>query len=464
MPVELIAAPVALAGAAVLVAGWLRWRSPGNTAVPGGDATAPDGTATPPGAVVAEARPAFPPAGILVSDEVLRSVGSSSSAIWDALEAAAVPVAVEYHPVTEAEVAKLRTVPVNATAQQALTGMVKALDPKSETLFRVVLPKGAELVKAVGTSGFRGFSRTDGQTAHAVLKPVAAGGAIMAGWPLLAVAGTVMAMDMFAQREQRAHQRRVEGLLERQEERHYEDRITAQRSADGQLSRVISTLLDGGDPHIELALKSADDEFYRSQQFLEKHRGVVDELTDEDGRIDHRRLEEALGGRTKDTDHFARELHLARAAIAIRRKAMVAHAAAVALADPGNPYAALRRLLEAQVHQVEDADAMATELTERLGTVELKGRWHDFGNSVTDWQEKFRAKISPPETGGDTEIRYLMTSSGQILQVLPPEEETEEAEAESEAAAETETEAEAEGAEEGAPARVVEGGEGPGRA
>lgn len=37
-------------------------------------------------------------------------------------------------------------------------------------------------------------------------------------------------------------------------------------------------MLDGHNPNVELALKSADDEFYRSQQFLEKHRGVVDEL------------------------------------------------------------------------------------------------------------------------------------------------------------------------------------------
>ncbi|WP_411111532.1 hypothetical protein [Streptomyces sp. c-19] len=370
----------------------------------------------------ADVRPEFPPEGLLVPEDVLRSAGSTSAAIWDALEAAATPVAVAYHRVSDAELATLRTIPVNAAAQQALSGILEALNPKSPTLFRVVLPEGAELVKAVGTSGFRGFSRTGGTTAHAVLKPVAAGGAIMAGWPVLAVAGTVLAMDMVAQREQRAHQRRVEAVLERQEERHYVERITAQRSADAQLTRVISLMLDGHRPSLALALKSADDEFYRSQQFLEKHRGVVDELADDDGKVDYRRLEEALGGATKEEDHFFRDLHLAQAAIALRRKALIAEAAAVALVDPTNPYAALRRFLEARAHQLEDADAVVTDLTERLTLVELKGRWYDSGKSVKARQERLRARISPPGTDRDTEISYIVMPSGQMLQVLPPDE------------------------------------------
>ncbi|MER5432578.1 hypothetical protein [Streptomyces sp. NPDC002588] len=301
MSIYIVLVPVV--AIAVLVTTWLLWRSSRSSATASGGHTAPSATA------VVEGRPELPPAGLLVPEDVLRSVGSTSAEIWDALEAAAVPVAVEYHPVSESEVAKLRTVPVNAAAQQAMVGIVEALNPKSPTLFRVVLPKGAELVKAAGTSGFRGFSRSGGKTAHAVLKPVAAGGAVAAGWPVLAVAGTVLAVDMVAQREQRAHQRRVEALLGRQEERHYIERIKDQRSADAQLSRVISLMLDGHNPNVELALKSADDEFYRSQQFLEKHRGVIDELVDEDGKVDYRRLEDALGGKAKETDHFIRELH-----------------------------------------------------------------------------------------------------------------------------------------------------------
>ncbi|MER5432577.1 hypothetical protein [Streptomyces sp. NPDC002588] len=59
------------------------------------------------------------------------------------------------------------------------------------------------------------------------------------------------------------------------------------------------------------------------------------------------------------------------------------------------------------------------ELTERLTQVDLKGRWHDSDKSVAARQERLRARVSPPGTDGDTEIRYVVTSSGQILQVLP---------------------------------------------
>src|SRR4051812_1828621 len=289
---------IAVVAVAVLFTAWLLWRV----------SRRPDVTQTHEALgtdTQIELRPEFPPEGLLVPEGILRSAGSTSAAIWDTLEAAAVPVAVEYFPVDAAEIARFRAVPVNAAAQQTMVNIVKAVDPKSPTLYRVVLPKGAELVKAVGTSGFRGFSRTGGKTAHAVLKPVAAGGAVAAGWPVLAVAGTVMAVDMAAQRQQVAHQRRVETLLGRQEERHYIERIKDQRSADAQLSRAISLLLDGHSPHMELALKSADDEFHRSKQFLDSHRGVIDVLLD-DGKVDYRRLEEALGGKTKEVDCFIR--------------------------------------------------------------------------------------------------------------------------------------------------------------
>lgn len=400
--------------AAIIVAG-VFWRSARRSTA--SERPFPDAPST-----ALEARREFPPAGLLVPDDVLGSSGSTSAAIWDALEVAATPVAVEYRPVSESELAKYRTVPVNAAAQQAMVNVVKALDPKSPTLYKVVLPKGAELAKAVGTSGYRGFSRTGGKTAHAVLKPVAAGGAIAAGWPVLAVAGTVMAVDMVAQREQRAHQRQIEAVLSRQEERYYLDRITNQQTTDDLLSRAISLLLDGRDPQMELALKSANDEFHRAQLFLDKFRGVVDELVEDDDRIDYRRLEEALGGKTKEVDSFIRELHLSQAAIALRRKALVADAAAVALADPGNPYTALRKYLDAEVDQLEEAGAAATVLTEQLASVELKGRWHNRQKSIAERQTQLRAQIAPPSFDGDAEVQYLATESGEILQLLPAEE------------------------------------------
>lgn len=366
-----------------------------------------------------ETRPDFPSSGLLVPEGVLRTAGSTSVAIWDALEALAVPVAVEYHPVTEAEIAKFRTVPVNAAAQQAMIDIVKALDPRSPTLYRVVLPKGAELVKAAGTSGFRGFSRSGGKTVHAVLKPVAAGGAVAAGWPALAVAGTVLAVDMASQRQQLAHQHRVDSILNRQEERHYIERITHQRSADAQLTRAISLMLDGHNTNPEFALKSADDEFHRSKQFLDRFDGTIDELVEDDGKIDVRRLEDALGGKAKDVDDFVRELHLARAAVAIKRKALVTDAAHVGLADPGNPYTALQKFLDAQVHQLEQTDSALGALTEQLSNVELKGRWHSREKSVAERQATLRARISPATVDDDAEVLFLATGPGEILQLLP---------------------------------------------
>lgn len=371
-------------------------------------------------------RPTLPPEGLLVPREVLRSTGSSSDDVWAALEAAAAPIALAYYPVSESELTKYRSIPVNAVAQQAMVKVLEAVDPKAPTLFRVVLPKGAELVKAVGAEGFRGFSRTGGTTTHAVLKPVAAGGAIAAGWPVLAVAGTVMAVDMAAQREQRAHQRRVEAALARQDERYYRERIKDLRSADAQLSRGITLLLDGCDPSLELAVKSADDEFHLSHQFLEQHSGVIGQLVEDDGKVNIHRLDEVLGGKTKEMDHFVRELHLARAAIALRRKALIADAAARALADPDNPYTALRKFLDAQVRQLEEAEAAVVELTDGLMLVELKGRWHNRKKKVAERQTRLRSQISSPAVGGgdeeDVEVLYLATGSGELLQLLPHDE------------------------------------------
>lgn len=410
----MLPALIAAIAIALLVTAWLLWRFSRGPNVP--RAQVPSSTEA-----QIDVPPEFPPAGLLVPEGVLRSAGSTSAAIWDALETAAVPVAVEYHPVTASEIAEFRTFPVNASAQQAMVNIVKALNPKSPTLYRVVLPKGMELVKAVGQTGSRGFSRTGAKTAHALLIPVTAGGVVAAGWPVIAVAGTVMAVDMVSQRQQLAHQRRVEAILGRQEERHYIERIKDQRSADKQLSRAISQMLDDRNPHMELALKSADDEFHRSTQFLDRFQGVIDRLRDEDGRVDYRRLEETLGGKTKDVDYFVRELHLSRSAIALKRKALVADAASHALADPSNPYTALRKFLDAEAHQLEQADTAVAELTEQLSAIELKGRWHNRDKYLAERQAKLRAQIAPPSVDDTAEVLFLATGSGEILQLLPPD-------------------------------------------
>ena len=120
------------------------------------------------------------PTRIPVRNAITIRVGSESIRVGS--DSDPVPIRVESDsdqaPASESELAKYRAVPVNASVQQAMIGIVEALNPKQPTMFRAVLPKGAELVRAIGTDGFRGFSRTDGKTAHAVLKPVAAGGAV----------------------------------------------------------------------------------------------------------------------------------------------------------------------------------------------------------------------------------------------------------------------------------------------
>ncbi|MEZ5309829.1 MAG: hypothetical protein R2735_04410 [Microthrixaceae bacterium] len=417
MPAALIA--VFVIAVAVLLVVWLITRSSRSSS--GG------GSGVELGAPIAiEARAALPPQGILVAESVLQSSGSSPDFLWSALEAAAAPLALEYYPVSESELTRYRSIPINAAAQQAMVKVVEAVNPNAPTLFRAVLPKGAELVKAVGVEGFRGFSRTGGKTAHAVLKPVAVSGVIAAGWPVLAVAGTVMAVDMAAQCEQRAHQRRVEASLARQDERYYRDRIAVQRSVDAHLSRAISLLLDDRDPILEVALKSAEEEFHRSDLFLEQHSGVMGRLVEDDGKVSYRRLVQELGGTTKDVDDFVRELHLSRAAIAIRRKALIADAAALALADPDNPYMAMRKFLEGQVHQLEQADAAVIELMRELMAIELKGGWNNRKKMVAERQERFRSQISRRSASdgdeGDVEVLFLASESGELFQLLPADE------------------------------------------
>jgi hypothetical protein len=172
---------------------------------------------------------------------------------------------------------------------------------------------------------------------------------------------------------------------------------------------------------MELALKSADDEFHRSRVFLESNRGVVDGLVETDGKVDYRRLEQALGGKTKDVDHFVRNLHLARAAIAIKRKALIADAASVALVDPHNPYTALQKHLDSEASLLEQAEAAAADLTRQLSEIELKGRWRDRDKSLADRQARLRAQIAPATVDDSSELLYLSTSDGEIVQLLPPE-------------------------------------------
>lgn len=358
------------------------------------------------------------PTRMLVSEDVMDAAATSGSTIWAALEAATVPIAIEYLPAKESQITRYRTVPVNAAAQMALVNLVNVLNPVGPTLCRVVLPKGAELAQAIG-GGFRGFATgpTGTISAQAVLMPVGVGGALAAGWPLLAVAGTVMALDMLAQREQRAHQRKVEAILDRMEERAYIERIKDQRSADDQLTRAISLILDGANPPLELALKSAYDEFHRAQVFLEKYGGVVDRLIGDDGKVDFRQLTGALGG---DLPYFFRELHLTGAGLAIRQKALLADAAAQTLTDPSNPYTAFRKFLTSQSRQLGDAGRISGRLSDSLANIRIRGGWPDSPRKVRDQEWGVRNMASVPRVDTDNTVQFLLKPAGEIVQVLPP--------------------------------------------
>lgn len=82
----------------------------------------------------------------------------------------------------------------------------------------------------------------------------------------------------------------------------------------------------------------------------------------------------------------------------------------------------MQKFLNAEVLQLEQADAAVTELTERLASIELKGRLHNRAKSVAERQTLFRAQIAPPAVDGEVELQYVLTESGEILQLLPPEE------------------------------------------
>lgn len=364
----------------------------------------------------------LPASGILVPESVLSATGASVS-IEEALEVASIPMAFEYRPITDIELTKYKSVPVNTAIQQALTNVVRAVDPKSATLFKVVVPKGAELVRAVGTSGFRGFARGPASiSAQAVLYPVGVGGAAVAGWPILAVGASVMALDMLAQREQRVHQRRVETILGRQEKRYVDNRIATQRTTDKRLSSAISSMLDGKLPDLDVVQQSAGEEFHNADIFLEQTWSAIQSLLEPvraSRAVDYRKLEEALGGKTKDLDHFARELHFARAAVALGRKALLADAAKAALADPDNPYLAFRKALERQAADVKQAESREAQVTEALTTLAFTGRWHETKKSIAGQQTAFRERVTPPRIDPPDTVQYLALPSGEIHQLVP---------------------------------------------
>jgi len=408
MPVELLTVLIAVALGVIATTAWF-WRRV---------------RLAPPAAAVAPPRE-----GILVSDELLQTVGSDSTKVREALTVAATPIALEFFPADTVELTKYRTVPLNESLQRSVVELIKAVSPKNPTVFRAILPKGKELVRAVGTVGYRGFSRTGGETAMAVLKPVGVVGTAAISWPLFAVGATVMAVDAIAQREQRAHRAKLESILDRQQRQHFEARISTQKTADRQLSRAIRLMLDGGDASLEIAYDNASREFETAKQFLNAHRELINHLMDGDGRVDYRRLDAALKAASGTVPMFFGELRLVQSALALWRKALIADAALAALADPTNPYSALRQHFEGEVRDLEQAEALAAQLIDGL-RLELKGRLRDSlvgrlqpsDKSVESRQAWIREQVAPADIEDEPEVLLIRDGAGEVLRLVPTDE------------------------------------------
>ena len=256
-------------------------------------------------------------------------------------------------------------------------------------------------------------------SANALLKPVTIGGVAVAGWPILAVAASVMVLDSVAQREQRAHHRVVESLLKISDNNQYSRRIATQLTTDKRLSSAISRVLDGREPVLDVALQEAGAEFHLAVMFLEKHSDALTEIlaTHAGKPIPFPVVAEALGGPTKDVDRFARELGLARASLAIQRKAILAEAATAAIADPENPYRALRQHLERESADVHRAEELAATLDDALASIELKVRWHDKTSVMAQRQSTLRAMAAIPEFDSPDTLQFVALPTGEIYQL-----------------------------------------------
>lgn len=114
-----------------------------------------------------------------------------------------------------------------------------------------------------------------------------------------------------------------------------------------------------------------------------------------------------------------------RAALAIRRKALIADAAAGALADPENSYVALRQHFDQEARELETAEELsADELITRLRNIELKGRLLDTcarvakDQSVAARQERLRAQIGPAASEDEAGLLFVVDASGELRQLV----------------------------------------------
>ena len=363
----------------------------------------------------------FPDQGILVAGG--REAGAELSGdLIELLSRATVPVAFEYRPVQPAEVATLRYSPVkvNASAQRGIAELVRAVGPKGPTLYTAIVPNGAELVRSAAGDGVRGFYRgARNISGHATFKVVGTGAAAATAWPVLAVAATVMALDAIESRQQKQHQDRVEQLLGRQEDARFREASAAQRTADVQLSHAIALLLDGraADGDVRDGWRTAFRQLDQSASYLRARLGAVKDLV-KDGKIDHDSLaKQGLVDADRESGSFYREVELARGAIGLAKKALLASAASSALSDPDNAFAELRKSLDRQRAHIDTTEELLTSLCELVTTVELTQGFFSSSKPAGRLRQLLIRELAEPSPVHAEPLEFVVTESGEVLQI-----------------------------------------------
>lgn len=366
----------------------------------------------------------LPLRGLLIPEGLADAVAPDALAL---LEQSATPVTIEYFPLSDLKSQDFELMPVNPMLQKALLDIINLVGRKGETLYRVSLPAGAELVKAVGKIGFRGFSRSGGKLAHGVFTPVVVGGAAAAAWPIVAVTGSLMVLDGVAQHQQRVHQRIVQSILTRQESRFFDDQLAQQQTLNKRISREIAQIQDGSVVSLEESRTQANLLFTKSQKFLEDTRQNLDKLVSGNSSVDYRKLQTLLGGESKDVDYFFRHLHLAQSAIALEKRAVIAYAASMALQDPDNPYKKLQSVLREEAAEIERSEELISRLNDSLATLEMRGNWFDQQRDKilsTKWsisvkQDELRSRLGRIVGSEGGELQFTVTAAGELLRVVP---------------------------------------------
>lgn len=365
----------------------------------------------------------LPLGGVLVPLAPSEMTADRAANIAKALQREMSPIALSYRQVTDREASALTTVRLNSSTQQALTQILSGFSSNRPTLYKAVLPQGATLAKAAG-GGFRGLAQAaNGRiTAQAVLVPAGAGAAAAAAWPLLAVGATTLLLDQAGAAEQRKTLRRIEEHLQRADLREQRTRHARITVLDRELRHTIAAMLDGRpvDGTWEQVRRDAFIELHVAEQFARDSRRAAHRVI-HGSRADFKQLSNALDGALTQSGRFYADLEHARSALLLSHRAAVATAAAAALADPANPYTALRPVLEEHFAAVRKASDEVQALTDSMSRITLTTKhmpW-DRGEERR-MQRLLRRELGRPLLPtAPKPVQFLAMPDGQMHQVLP---------------------------------------------